>query len=79
MLLALLLLTAAPAAQDAAPANAPRKEARICRRVGNTGSRMDDKRVCKPKSEWDRIDAQNNMYGVDADHTNAEERKRGGK
>ncbi|KQN25555.1 hypothetical protein ASE86_04840 [Sphingomonas sp. Leaf33] len=77
MIAAVVLALMSTAVQAAPPTETPKKEARTCRRVGNTGSRMDDKRICKTKSEWARIDAANNAHGVDADHTNADERNRG--
>lgn len=76
MLLVVALFAAVPMAQDATSPAPPRKEARSCRRVGNTGSRMDEKRICKTRSEWAAIDAANNLYGVDAKHTGEAERNR---
>lgn len=77
MLLSLALFAAVPAVQDAAPSQKPKKEMRICRRLGTTGSRMDERRVCKTKAEWAQIDAANNVHGIDANHTGEVERNRG--
>jgi hypothetical protein len=76
MLLTLALLAAAPIAQDAQPADKTKSEVRICRKVGNTGSRMDERRICKTKPEWASIDAANSGYGVDRKYTGEEERSK---
>jgi len=45
------------------PATSQRKERQICRRQGETGTRLKAPRVCMTQSEWDRIqeDARNDM------------------
>jgi predicted secreted protein len=42
-----------PAASAAAPANKPKREAKICRTVEVTGTRMGNRTVCRSAADWE--------------------------
>ena len=54
---------AAAAEQPAATAAEGKtvQEKAICRTVGEIGSRLNRRRVCATKAQWDEIDAQNRL------------------
>ena len=53
-------VAAAAEPQPAAPQEEPAaKERRICRNVGEVGSRLSRRRICATKAEWEAVDLQN--------------------
>ena len=53
ILVSAALAAGTPATPPGAPAGKPKKDAKICRTIEITGSRMGIREVCMPASEWD--------------------------
>jgi hypothetical protein len=68
-LLAMAILIAT-GAQAAGPNKQDKKGGMICREIGETGSRLDTKRVCMTKEQWDqsRRDARESVDQIQETH-----------
>lgn len=60
VVLSAMLLSSASAAPASAPATyAAKAEKKICKRVGQIGSRINSGKVCLSRAEWERISREN--------------------
>jgi predicted secreted protein len=59
MAAAAVAATAQPTAT--APEEKPAKEKQVCRSVGELGSRLNRRRVCATKAQWDEMGVQNRL------------------
>ncbi len=64
-----MMLSASPQAAPAPTAYAVKSEKKICKRVGQIGSRINSGKVCLTRAEWERIAQENRKEWEDKGST----------